>query len=82
MPSATAAAPQRFLQCALHRPLRWGATLIAYRKDRLLRRGGHIILDWADLLQPQLQGRVALTDSSRELMGFALKTLGMGYNPR
>lgn len=62
-------------------PYRWGATLIAYRKDRLLRRGGHIILDWADLLQPQLQGRVALTDSSRELMGFALKTLGMGYNP-
>ncbi|KAF5832125.1 hypothetical protein DUNSADRAFT_12136 [Dunaliella salina] len=60
---------------------RWGATLIAYRKDRLLRRGGHIILDWADLLQPQLQGRVALTDSSRELLGLALKTLGMGYNP-
>jgi len=40
---------------------RWGATLIAYRKDRLLRRGGHEITDWADLLQPQLKGRVAVT---------------------
>jgi len=61
---------------------RWGATLVAYRKDRLLRRGGHAILDWADLLQPQLRGRVALTGSSRELLGLALKTLGVGYNPR
>lgn len=61
---------------------RWGATLIAYRKDRLLRRGGHPILDWSDLLQPQLQGRVAVTASSRELLGLALKTLGVGYNPR
>lgn len=29
-----------------------------------------------------LKGRVAVTDSSRELLGLALKTLGLGYNPR
>lgn len=35
----------------LHLYCRWGCTLVAYRKDRLLRRGGRPILDWADLLQ-------------------------------
>ncbi|GFR49954.1 hypothetical protein Agub_g12062, partial [Astrephomene gubernaculifera] len=27
-------------------PYRWGCTLIAYRRDRLLRRGGRPVLDW------------------------------------
>ncbi len=52
---------------------RWGATLIAYRRDRLEARGGHAVRDWCDLLQPQLEGRVAMTDSSREFLGAALK---------
>ncbi|MEW5310112.1 MAG: hypothetical protein WDW38_001941 [Sanguina aurantia] len=61
-------------------PYRWGATLIAYRKDKLLAVGGHAICDWADLLQPKLKGKIAFLDSSRELVGAALKSLGCSYN--
>ncbi len=56
-------------------PCRWGATLLLYRKDRLLRRGGRPLLDWSDLLQPLLRGRVAMVDSPRELVAVALRTL-------
>ncbi|GIL68080.1 hypothetical protein Vafri_21393 [Volvox africanus] len=56
-------------------PYRWGCTLIAYRRDRLLRRGGDPILDWSDLLQPSLAGRVAMLDSPRELLAAALRSL-------
>ncbi|GBF91197.1 hypothetical protein Rsub_04866 [Raphidocelis subcapitata] len=56
-------------------PYRWGGTLIAYRKDSLLRRGGRPIRDWSDLLQPQLRGKIAFSESSREFVGIALKTL-------
>jgi hypothetical protein len=52
---------------------RWGATLIACRQDRLLRRGGSPVTDWADLLQPALKGKVAMVESSREFVGVALK---------
>ena len=38
------------------------------------------IHDWSDLLQPRLKGRVAFLDSSRELVGVALKTVGLPYN--
>uniref|UniRef100_A0A7S0RPJ7 Uncharacterized protein n=1 Tax=Chlamydomonas leiostraca TaxID=1034604 RepID=A0A7S0RPJ7_9CHLO len=61
-------------------PYRWGCTVVAYRRDRLESRGGRQISDWSDLLQPKLEGRVAMTDSSREFMGIALKTLGFGFN--
>jgi hypothetical protein len=61
-------------------PYRWGATLVAYRPDRLLRWGGRPVLDWPDLLQPQLKGKVAFVDSSREFVGIALKTLGVSFN--
>lgn len=40
------------------------------------------INDWSDLLQPRLRGRIGFTDSPRELVGVALKTLGMSYNSR
>lgn len=42
--------------------------------------GGHAICDWADLLQPKLKGKIAFLDSSRELVGAALKSLGCSYN--
>jgi hypothetical protein len=38
------------------------------------------IRDWSDLLQPALRGRVAFSDSPRELVGIALKTLGLPFN--
>lgn len=38
------------------------------------------IHDWSDLLQPRLKGRLAFTDSPREFVGVALKTLGLPYN--
>ncbi|EFJ52374.1 hypothetical protein VOLCADRAFT_103032 [Volvox carteri f. nagariensis] len=47
----------------------------AYRRDRLLRRGGRPILDWCDLLQPALAGRVAMLDSPRELLAAAVRSL-------
>lgn len=61
-------------------PYRWGCTLVAYNKDRLLRRGGTPIRDWADLLQPGLRGRVGFVDSPREFLGVAAKTLGLPLN--
>lgn len=51
-----------------------------YRLDRCARWGGKPITDWDDLLHPALQGRVAFIDSPRELVGVALKTLGLRYN--
>ncbi|PNH05673.1 hypothetical protein TSOC_008056, partial [Tetrabaena socialis] len=56
----------------------WGCTLIAYRRDRLLRRGGTPVLDWGDLLQPALAGRLAMTESPRELVAAAVRSLGSG----
>lgn len=61
-------------------PYRWGCTLVAFNTDKLCRRGGVAIHDWSDLLQPRLKGRVAFLDSSRELVGVALKTVGLPYN--
>ncbi|GLC41238.1 hypothetical protein PLESTB_001084100 [Pleodorina starrii] len=55
-------------------PYRWGCTLIAYRRDRLLRRGGSPVLDWSDLLQPALEGRVAMLESPRELLAAAVRS--------
>ena len=60
-------------------PYRWGCTLVLYRKDRAARWGGTAIADWDDLLHPGLKGRIGFVDSPRELVGIALKTLGLGY---
>ena len=51
--------------------------------DTASRWGGsrsYRITDWDDLLLPGLKGRIAFIDSPRELVGVALKTLGLGYN--
>ncbi len=58
---------------ALWTRCRWGATLIAYRRDRLLARGGRRIADWSDLLQPELRGQVAMTESARDFLAASLK---------
>ena len=44
------------------------------------RRGGVAVQDWSDLLQPRLRGRLAFSDSPREFVGVALKTLGLPFN--
>jgi hypothetical protein len=61
---------------------RWGANCILYKHDKVTRKG-QPILDWPDLLQPQLKGQVAFPTSTREFIGCALKTLGVpgiGWN--
>ena len=63
-------------------PYRFGCTALLYRKDTAARWGGtpsKTISDWDDLLLPGLKGRVAFIDSPRELVGVALKTLGLPY---
>lgn len=60
-------------------PYRWGCTLLVSNAAALRRRGGPV-LDWDDLLRPALRQRVAFVDSPRELVGVALKTLGLSYN--
>ena len=60
-------------------PYRWGCTIVVYRKDRLQRFKDLTLTDWDDLLDPRLANRVAFMDSPRELVGIALKTLGLRY---
>lgn len=60
-------------------PYRWGCTVVVYRKDRI-RSAKMLLSDWDDLLRPELTRKIALMDSARELVGIALKTLGMSYN--
>ena len=44
------------------------------------RRDGVAIHDWSDLLQPRLEGRLAMLDSPRDFLGVAFKTLGLPFN--
>lgn len=60
-------------------PYRWGTTVIAYRADKFSDLGW-TPKNWRDLWSPQLQGRVSLLDSPREVIGLTLKTLGLSYN--
>jgi putative spermidine/putrescine transport system substrate-binding protein len=60
-------------------PYRWGATVIAYRRDLFAQHGLKPPIDWADLCQPGLKGRISLLDSPRETIGLALKLLGKSY---
>ena len=55
---------------------------LSYRLHLLntFRRGGVAIQDWSDVLQPRLRGRLAFSDSPREFVGVALKTLGLPFN--
>ncbi len=61
-------------------PYRWGATVIAYRRDLFEAHGLPLPQDWGDLLQPALKGRISLPDNPRETIGLALKLLGQSYN--
>jgi len=60
-------------------PYRWGATVIAYRKDKF-ERLGWTPADWGDLWRPELTRRISLLDQPREVIGLALKKLGKSYN--
>jgi putative spermidine/putrescine transport system substrate-binding protein len=60
-------------------PYRWGATIIAYRRDLLADRNLEPPKDWADLRRPEFKGRISLPDSAREVIGIGLKSLGKSY---
>ncbi|CAN1212017.1 Spermidine/putrescine ABC transporter substrate-binding protein [Tumidithrix helvetica PCC 7403] len=56
-------------------PYRWGTTAIAYRQDKIKFE----ITKWADLWRPELKQKVTLPDHPREVIGIALKKLGLSY---
>lgn len=65
-------------------PFRWGCTLVAFRGGRLAKNGQsgeQALADWSDLLRPELRGRVAFSDSSRDLLTAALGCLGLPPSP-
>ena len=71
-------------------PLRWGCTLVAFRGGRISNssssRGASAgeenpFTDWSDLLSPALRGRVAFSDSPRDLLTAALGCLGLPPSP-
>jgi spermidine/putrescine transport system substrate-binding protein len=59
-------------------PLFWGTLGIIYRSDLVNRPPTR----WMDLLRPdpELRGRIVMMNSSRELLGVALKALGHSVN--
>lgn len=59
-------------------PYFWGTMGIAYREDLVTSPPRR----WVDLLQPaaELQGRIAMIDSARDLLTVALKSLGKSLN--
>jgi spermidine/putrescine transport system substrate-binding protein len=59
-------------------PLFWGTLGIIYRTDLVKRP----LTSWMDLLRPDpgLKGRIVMMNSSRELLGVALKALGHSMN--
>ena len=59
-------------------PYFWGTLGIGYRKDL----AGGPIGSWAELMEPrpQLQGRILMIDSARDLLSAALKSLGVSLN--
>jgi putative spermidine/putrescine transport system substrate-binding protein len=60
-------------------PYRWGATVMAYRKDAF-RKLGWTPTDWADLWRPELKDKISLLDQPRETIGLTLKKLKQSYN--
>lgn len=59
-------------------PFFWGTTGIAYRSDLV----SGPIDSWMDIMKPDesLQGKIAMVESSRDLMTVALKALGYSAN--
>lgn len=60
-------------------PYRWGATMIAYRKDKF-KALGWTPTDWSDLWRPELKNKLSLLDQPREVIGLTLKKLNRSYN--
>ncbi|ABW30094.1 extracellular solute-binding protein [Acaryochloris marina] len=60
-------------------PYRWGATMIAFRKDKF-RDLGWQPQDWSDLWRSELKEHISLLDQPREVIGLTLKKLGQSYN--
>jgi putative spermidine/putrescine transport system substrate-binding protein len=56
-------------------PYRWGATAIAYRRDKLK----FDITQWSDLWRSELKLRLTLPDDAREVIGLVLKKMGKSY---
>ena len=66
-------------------PYRWGATLIAYRSDKLPASLLHAIdenggIDWADLWRPEFKRRVAFGGGPRALLTASLRAEGLSAN--
>ncbi|KAF4400698.1 hypothetical protein G4B88_001253 [Cannabis sativa] len=61
-------------------PYRWGCMVIAYKKSKFQKQNLAPIEDWADLWRPELQGRIAMVNSPREVVGAVLKYMGASYN--
>ncbi|KAG9139968.1 hypothetical protein Leryth_010496 [Lithospermum erythrorhizon] len=61
-------------------PYRWGSMVIAYKKSEFAKRKLDPIEDWEDLWRPELAGKIAMVDSSREVIGVVLKSMGASYN--
>lgn len=66
-------------------PYRWGATVIAYRSDKLPRDVSRSIaanggIDWPDLWRPELRRRVAFGGGPRALLTASLRAAGASAN--
>ncbi|KAG2680535.1 hypothetical protein I3843_11G103900 [Carya illinoinensis] len=61
-------------------PYRWGCMVIAYKKSKFQKHKLAPIEDWADLWRPELEGRISMVDSPREVVGAVLKYMGASYN--
>jgi putative spermidine/putrescine transport system substrate-binding protein len=59
-------------------PYRWGATIIAYRRDKLKWQPR----DWPDLWRTEITRKISIVDQPREVIGLVLKSLGHSYNTR
>lgn len=58
-------------------PYFWGTVGIVYNPEML---GGDEIDSWNDLWNPEYENSILLVDGSREVMGFALNSLGYSLN--
>ncbi len=61
-------------------PYRWGATAIAFRKDKFKALNLSPPTDWSDLWRPELKDKISLLDQPREVIGLTLKKLNASYN--
>lgn len=60
-------------------PYRWGATAIAYRRDKFAELGW-TPQDWEDLWREEVRDRISVLNHPRETIGLTLKKLGYSYN--